>query len=107
MMSKHKKALNRFTDLIEQNLYYEAHEVLEELWFPRRFEKSDEVTIIKAFINASVSFELLKRGKEKASKKVWKNYEKYRALIENDKSLHCKEHQKILLLLQAKKVELI
>jgi len=66
---------------LEEQRYYDAHEVLEEVWFPLRFEKNHEVNLIKGFINASVSFELYKRGREKQSKKVWGNYLKYRGLL--------------------------
>lgn len=73
--------LDRFIAYLEDALFFEAHEVLEEFWFPRRFEDSDEIKIARAFINASVSFELHKRGKIEASKRVWLNYTKYQDLI--------------------------
>jgi len=62
--------------------YYDAHEVLEALWFPRRFEKSHEILLIKGFINAAVSFELIKRGRMEASKRAWDNYLKYRIYLD-------------------------
>lgn len=66
---------------IEDGDFYEAHEVLEEVWFPRRKERSDEVLVLKGFINASVAFELKRLGREENAKKVWQNYLKYRPLI--------------------------
>lgn len=71
--------LQEFVLCLKESRFYDAHEVLEALWFPRRFENDKEVKLLKGFINASVSFELLKRGKEKQSKKVWANYLKYRS----------------------------
>ena len=76
---KHK--IEEFKQCLDAEEFYDAHEALEEVWFPRRFENSDEVRLLKGFINASVSFELRKRGREKQSKKVWLNYLKYRQLL--------------------------
>ena len=78
-----KENFNNFIENLKQKNYYEAHEDLENIWFPRRFEDLDEIKLIKGFINAAVSFELLKKGKVLQSKKVWKNYLKYRDLILN------------------------
>ncbi|MCF6201067.1 MAG: DUF309 domain-containing protein [Hydrogenimonas sp.] len=81
------EACEAFIRHIEAGEYYEAHEVLEEVWFPRRFEDSDEIRLIKGFINASVSFELHKRGRSSPSEKTWQVYLKYRPLIDKiDKS---------------------
>jgi predicted metal-dependent hydrolase len=73
--------IQKYKELILKQEYYKAHESLETLWFRRRFEDNVEVTILKGFINAAVSFELKKRKKESQSKKVWKNYLKYRSKI--------------------------
>jgi hypothetical protein len=73
--------LEEFVLCLDEQRFYDAHEALEEVWFPRRFEKSDEINLLKGFINASVSFELYKRGREIQSKKVWLNYLRYRALL--------------------------
>jgi hypothetical protein len=76
-----KNKIEEFRKCLGEKRYYDAHESLEEAWFPRRFEDDDEVRLLKGFINASVSFELHKRGKIKQSKKVWLNYLKYRQLL--------------------------
>lgn len=68
--------------LILEHKFFEAHEVLEEFWFPRRKDKSKEILITKGFINAAVSFELKKRGREDNSKKVWQVYLKFSQLID-------------------------
>ncbi len=75
------KQIEEFICCLQEERYYDAHEVLEAAWFPRRFEDNAEVKLLKGFINASVSFELLKRGRKKQSKKVWANYLKYRPYI--------------------------
>jgi len=78
-----KKHFNSYLQCLEEERYFDAHEALEELWFPRRFEKeNDEVMLLKGFINAAVSFELVKRGRKKSALKVWKNYEKYVILLQ-------------------------
>ncbi len=74
--------IDEYKKLIIEHKFFEAHEVLEEFWFPRRKDKSKEVLIVKGFINAAVSFELKKRGREKNSRKVWQVYLKFSQLID-------------------------
>lgn len=76
-----KNKIQTYIECIEEQRYYDAHEALEEIWFPRRFEKSSDIQLLKGFINAAVSFELHKRGRTKQSQKVWANYLKYRPLL--------------------------
>ncbi len=78
--------IEEYKELILNHKFFEAHEALEEFWFPRRKEKSKDVLIIKGFINAAVSFELKKRGREQNSQKVWKVYLKFSKLIEKTDS---------------------
>lgn len=81
---------NAFIAAIEQKKFYEAHEILEELWYPKRKEKTPQILVLKAFINAAVAFELQKRGKIDGAKKVWSTYCKYSSLVEktNEPILH-------------------
>ena len=81
MYSHHEELLKEFTLCIDEKRYYDAHEALEKIWYPRRFEDDNEVKLLKGFINASVCFELIKRGREKPSKRAWMNYLKYRPLL--------------------------
>ncbi len=76
-----QNACRRFVRCIESAAYYEAHEALEALWFPRRFEGTDEVRLIRGYINASVAFELLERGRPVPAQRVWGTYLKYRPLL--------------------------
>lgn len=67
----------KYKQLIDEKLYYEAHEVLETLWFPIRKSKNDYSLVLKGFINAAVSLELFKRNKIEQSKKIHSVYNKY------------------------------
>ena len=78
---KYLQALQEFGQCLREKRFYDAHEVLEAIWFPLRFEESSEVKLLKGFINASVSFELIKRHRYSSAKKVWNNYLKYRPLL--------------------------
>jgi len=78
--------IDEYKNLIIEHKFYEAHEVLEEFWFPRRRTKTKEVLIVKGFINAAVAFELYKRGRFENAKKIWQVYEKFVKLIEKDDS---------------------
>ncbi len=89
------KYLNEFVRCLEEQRYFDAHEALEVVWFPRRFESSKEVKLLRCFINASVSFELAKRGKVKQSKKVWLNYLKYQEFLDEINSPHAEQYLKI------------
>lgn len=85
MINKH---IQEYIECLEKDKFYEAHEALEELWFPKRFDNTNEVKLLKGFINAAVSFELLKKGRPVQSKKVWLNYLKYRQLLYKTDSRH-------------------
>lgn len=90
-----KNKIDNFKKYLEEKRFYDAHEVLEEAWFPRRFEQSNEVKFLKGLINASVSFELYKKGKIKQSKKIWTNYLKYRQLLFKVESVHLNEYYQL------------
>jgi len=68
--------IKKYKKYMSEDKFFEAHEALEEYWFPRRKEKSKEVLIVKGFINAAVSLELKRRGKIKNHHKIWAVYEK-------------------------------
>ena len=93
---EHTQLLNDFIQELNEERFYDAHETLEKIWFPRRFEEDDEIKLIKGFINAAVSFELIKKGRIEPAKKVWKNYLKYKGLIDKVNSPYLSEYQLIL-----------
>lgn len=66
--------VEEFKKLINDGRFYDAHECFEVLWFPNRDKKTPFYNTLKGFINASVSFELHKRGRVNQSQQVWKNY---------------------------------
>jgi hypothetical protein len=89
-----KKAMDEFILCLEEGRYYDAHEALEALWFPVRSTKTKEVMLIKGMINASVSFELYKRGRLDSSHKIWQNYEKYFPNLLHVTSQNLQEYQR-------------
>ena len=106
-VSKHADLISLFIQCIDETRYYDAHEVFEEVWFPRRFEDDAEMKLLKGFINAAVSFELIKRGRPESSKKVWKNYEKYKILLGTFQSPHNGAYQELSRYLEEKRDQLI
>ena len=70
--------LENFKELINNQKFFEAHEVLEEFWHTIRKTNNPYKNVYRGFINAAVAMELKKRGKE--FKRVWNTYEKYRPL---------------------------
>ncbi len=103
----HKELLDEFIQCIQEQRFYDAHESLERIWFPRRFEEDNEIKLLKGFINAAVSFELLKRGRTDSSKKVWKNYLKYRTLLYKVSSPHLNHYHAISRYLESYNTRLV
>lgn len=87
--------IEEYVQCLDEQRYYDAHEALEAIWFPRRFEDDVEMKLLKGFINASVSFELFKQKKIPQSKKIWKNYLKYRPLLYKVNSIHLNRYHEI------------
>lgn len=105
-MNKEEQLHKEFAKCIHEGRYYDAHEALEEIWFPRRFEDDAEMKLIKGLINAAVSFELIKRGRIESSQKVWKNYEKYKILLNTFQSPHNGTYEELSRCVEEKRVEL-
>lgn len=99
--------IDAFVKQVNEALFYEAHETLEQIWFPRRFEDDDEMRLIKGFINAAVSFELIKRGRPESSHRVWKNYEKYIVLLGSFESPYNGRYEELYTLLEEKRAQLV
>lgn len=99
-------AFDAFVKSLDENRFYDAHEDLEHIWFPRRFEESEEVKLWKGFINAAVYFELIKKGRGATSGKVWESYLKYKPLLQTLHSEHNELYAKIVDIIESKKDEL-
>lgn len=105
MYRNHEKLLREYKLCIYEKRYYDAHEALEEIWYPRRFEKDNELLLLKGFINAAVSFELIKRQRDKPSKTAWLTYLKYRPLLYKVSSPYLNEYHQIARHLESLKYE--
>jgi hypothetical protein len=99
------KEVYEFNKALDERRFYDAHEVLEHIWFQKRFDDSNEVRLLKGFINAAVSFELIKRDRAEAGKKVWRNYLKYRQLLFKTGSRKVKLYYDIFLKIEKIKKE--
>jgi hypothetical protein len=97
MSSDYTEYLDRFVSCLDEERFYDAHEALEEIWFPRRFEEDLEMKLIKGFINAAVSFELTKLGRPGPAAKVWGNFEKYRPLSDAFSSCNSAYYQQLII----------
>ena len=106
-MTRHEELINEFVVCINETRYFDAHETLEKIWFPRRFEDNPEMKLIKGFINGAVSFELIKRGRPEASERVWKNYEKYKVLLGIFESPYNGRYKELSQFLEKKRGELV
>lgn len=100
------EAFDAFVLSLSENRYYDAHNDLEAIWYPHRFEKNDESLLWKGFINAAVSFELIKRGRSKPSEVAWANYLKYLPLLERVDTPRKELYVKIVQVIDLKKKEI-
>ncbi len=79
-----QKALKEYLTLLEQEQYFDAHEVLEEAWHPLRKANHPLKNLVKGLINGAVSFEHIKRDRVDAQRKaatVYKSFEKHKHLL--------------------------
>jgi len=44
------KYLDEFIKCLDEKRFYDAHESIEEVWFPKRFLDCDETRLLKGFI---------------------------------------------------------
>ena len=101
--------LKEVLTLLENDKFVEAHDLLENEW---RKYKNDENTreesfILKAFLNASVSFEIYKMGRINHYENLWNTYKKYEYLIDKIDSVHSNTYKQIQDLIYKKKEKYI
>jgi len=86
-------ALKKYINLLEQRLYFEAHEALEEAWHPLRISNHSLRNLVKGLINASIAFEHIKRNRPQSidrANRVIVSYERHKKL-----SIDTIEHYKL------------
>lgn len=76
-------ALKAYLKLLENEEYFEAHEVLEEAWHPLRLGKHPLANLAKGLINGAIAFEHIKRNRKEMKKRamtVIASYERHKHL---------------------------
>ncbi len=76
-------ALKEYLKLLDEEEYFEAHEVLEEAWHPLRLNDHPLKNLAKGLINGAIAFEHIKRNRENAdakARKVIASFERYKDL---------------------------
>ena len=78
-------AINRFIYALEQGLYVEAHELLEEDWkIYKKAGQRDKAKALQGLINGATALALyFTKNKPDGYKKVWPVFEKYKPLLNN------------------------
>ena len=76
-------AIKRFIYALEQGLYVEAHELLEEDWkVYKKNEEKDKAKALKGLINGATALALyFIKNRPEGYKKVWPVFEKYKGLL--------------------------
>ena len=80
-------ALKEYLQLLDEEEYFEAHEVLEEAWHPLRLADHPLKNLAKGLINGAIAFEHIKRNRneaDKKAKKVMASFDRYRHLCTED-----------------------
>jgi hypothetical protein len=80
-------ALKAYMKLLDEEEYFEAHEVLEEAWHPLRLKKHPVANLVKGLINGAIAFEHIKRNRANAKDKAQKviaSYERHKHLCVAD-----------------------
>jgi len=78
-----------FKNHILKEEYFEAHEVLEDLWQKIRKTDHPEKNAYRGLINSAVSLELKKRGRDKSRyMSVWATFEKYKKEYKKNPKLY-------------------
>jgi len=90
-------ALKTYLLLLDQEEYFEAHEVLEEAWHPLRLASEPLANLVKGLINGAIAFEHIKRRRKNVGNKA----QRVIASFERHKHLCCKEINHFLLFDQA------
>ena len=76
-------ALREYVLLLEQEAYFDAHEVLEEAWHPLRKSKHPLRNLAKGLINGAIAFEHIKRDRKNAAelaRRVIVSFERHKYL---------------------------
>ncbi len=76
-------ALKEYLGLMDEEEYFEAHEVLEEAWHPLRLNDHPLKNLLKGLINGAIAFEHIKRDRQNAdakARKVIASFERYKHL---------------------------
>jgi formyltetrahydrofolate synthetase len=98
------KELNKFLDMVTNNEFVEAHEVLEDRWreWKNNPSQREESFILKGLINGTTALALKVMKKDAPANQVWKTYKKYEPLIEKINSIHTPMYKKAQQLLLKK-----
>ena len=76
-------ALKSYIKLLNEEEYFEAHEVLEETWHPLRLKKHPLANLVKGLINGAITFEHIKRNRVNVKGKAQRvivSYERHKHL---------------------------
>lgn len=80
-------ALKAYLRLLEEEEYFDAHEVLEEAWHPLRLSDHPLKNLAKGLINGAITFEHIKRNRDNAADKAQRviaSYERHKHLCRDD-----------------------
>ena len=80
-------ALKTYLQLLEEEEYFEAHEVLEEAWHPLRLNNHPLKNLAKGLINGAITFEHIKRNRDNVrykAQKVISSYERHKHLCTDE-----------------------
>lgn len=76
-------AIKEFINMVQNEEFAPAHEVLEHDWKAfKKEEKKEHAKALQGLINGTTALALYKKGRVEAYKKVWETFLKYQHLID-------------------------
>ncbi|MFP4487495.1 MAG: DUF309 domain-containing protein [Campylobacterales bacterium] len=69
-------SIHRYSSLLEEELFFEAHEFLEGVWKDVRRENKNLGNLLKGYINAATTFVLFQKGRD-VYPNTWATYKKF------------------------------
>ncbi len=83
--------LKEYIRLLKEREYFDAHEILEEIWHPLRKSNHPLKNLVKGLINASIAFEHIKRNRAKSQERAMRvivSYERHKNICREEIELY-------------------
>jgi hypothetical protein len=85
-MKDNRSNIKAFISCLDNNQFYQAHEIMEDVWRKLKKQNHKDTNLYKGFVNGATCFELLRLGRVNAAQHTWTTYNKYLVLLDKNVS---------------------